>query len=196
MPLEDILIGGIERLGASFHTLIDNILPSGTAADLRNDPLFTLLGPVRHYLGGFLARNLVDFLYHHLSGEKEKHSSILKHPAALFAYSILPDIDHYIGLAHRGVSHSLGFAAVVGAITYAAALLTKNEKKLLYFLLPFGIVAAHIGVDLFIEGGNPVKALWPISDKSFQLFSDVNMVGYTFIVAAGAYAWRYRESKK
>ena len=83
----------------------------------------------------------------------------------------LPDIDHRLPVPHRGPTHSLAFAALVGG---AFALVAGELARVLSvavpaglsmaafgFLLGFGSVLAHLLGDVITPMG--VRFLWPSS---------------------------------
>lgn len=107
-------------------------------------------------------------------------------PAALLAgaavlwLAMLPDVDHRLPLVeHRGPTHSLAFAALVGAafaaVAVAAPTALVGELGLPGWLpLPaFGFavgaftVVAHLLGDALTPAG--VNFLWPVSGRSYSL---------------------------
>lgn len=89
----------------------------------------------------------------------------------------LPDLDHRVpGLAHRGVTHTLAFALLVGLVFaglgvavggragVAVAPTTLGAAGLALGLLTVG---AHLLGDLLTPMG--VALLWPLSDRRFSL---------------------------
>ena len=84
--------------------------------------------------------------------------------------SMLPDVDHRLPLvSHRGPTHSLLFAAVVGGVFAGAASLVGPALSVpvpgdvsmvaFGFLLGFGTVVAHLLGDVITPMG--VNFLWP-----------------------------------
>ncbi|WP_435062733.1 metal-dependent hydrolase [Halobaculum sp. EA56] len=84
--------------------------------------------------------------------------------------AMLPDVDHRVpGISHRGPTHSLLFAAVVGAVFAGAASLVEPVLSVAVpggvsmvafgFLLGFGTVVAHLLGDVITPMG--VNFLWP-----------------------------------
>lgn len=84
--------------------------------------------------------------------------------------SMLPDVDHRVpGISHRGPTHSLLFAAVVGGVFAGAASLVEPVLSVAVpggvsmvafgFLLGFGTVVAHLLGDVITPMG--VNFLWP-----------------------------------
>ena len=89
--------------------------------------------------------------------------------------SMLPDADHRIpGLTHRGSTHTLAFAALVGAVGAGAgaglAVVVDGGRATLVpfgFALGAGAVLAHLLADALTPAGVPL--LWPLSGRSFSL---------------------------
>ncbi|MDM7923947.1 MAG: metal-dependent hydrolase, partial [Pyrinomonadaceae bacterium] len=96
--------------------------------------------------------------------------------AAGVAASIIPDLDviaFRLGVAyssdygHRGFTHSLAFAVVLGVI---AALIAPalRSKRLTSFLFVTISAASHGLIDMLTSGGLGVALLWPYaSDRMF-----------------------------
>ncbi len=89
------------------------------------------------------------------------------------AAAILPDLDvvafklgipyaHAFG--HRGASHSLVFAALVGLLSLPAAAWFKCPKRLVFFFI-FIATASHALLDMLTNGGLGVALLWPWSEQ-------------------------------
>ena len=89
------------------------------------------------------------------------------------AASILPDLDvltfqfnvaYADALGHRGVSHSIAFAAFAAfvALLFAHRL---NTGRLAAFLFVGVCTASHGVLDMFTNGGYGVALWWPISDE-------------------------------
>jgi inner membrane protein len=90
------------------------------------------------------------------------------------AASMLPDADvilfrfgaTYDGpWAHRGFSHSVGFAILLGF--FAAALLRKTVPPLLAFSFVALAAISHGLLDMLTNGGHGVAILWPLSDQRY-----------------------------
>lgn len=94
--------------------------------------------------------------------------------AAWSALSLLPDADviafplgipYRAPFGHRGASHSLAFAALMGV---AAALLARAPAaRWRVGLLAFAVVASHPLLDALTDGGLGVALLWPYSNERF-----------------------------
>ncbi len=92
--------------------------------------------------------------------------------------AMLPDVDHRIpGVPHRGPTHSLLFAGVVGGVFAGAASLVEPVLSVAVpggvsmvafgFLLGFGAVVAHLLGDAITPAG--VNFLWPYP-KEWSLY--------------------------
>lgn len=92
--------------------------------------------------------------------------------------AMLPDMDHRVpGISHRGPTHSLLFAGVVGAVFAGAASLVEPVFSIAVpaglsmvafgFLLGFGSVVAHLLGDVITPAG--VNFLWPYP-KEWSLY--------------------------
>lgn len=151
---------------------------------VKSNPVYTTLGPVRHYIGGLLFRNLAAKGYEAVTGKK---TDVLTNPLALALLANLPDMDIVGGIDHRGPTHSLTFAAGMGAAGagYAAA---KKKSIVPYLLIPAAVVASHVGVDLLIEGGTPLNPTWPVGEK-VQVHNNYQPISYAFTALGVAYMW-------
>jgi len=90
------------------------------------------------------------------------------------ALTLLPDVDLSIPLlAHRGVTHTLAFAAFVGAAAWAAVWFAPVELASRELLAPGvgGLAAFAIPAHLFADALTPrgVPLLWPLTDSRFSL---------------------------
>jgi inner membrane protein len=90
--------------------------------------------------------------------------------------AMLPDVDHRLpGVSHRGVTHTLAFALLVGgafaaAGSFVAARLALADPVVagaFGFGLGFVTVLAHLLADLLTPAGVPV--LWPLSSRRYSL---------------------------
>lgn len=90
--------------------------------------------------------------------------------------AMLPDVDHRIpGIPHRGPTHSLLFAAVVGLAFGAVGTLVGSRVSLDYsfglgafgFFLGATTVLAHLLGDTLTPAG--VNYLWPVSGYEYTL---------------------------
>ncbi|MGQ4556205.1 metal-dependent hydrolase [Halobellus sp. GM3] len=124
--------------------------------------------------------------------------------------AMLPDVDHAIpGISHRGPTHSLCFAAVVGGVFAAAALALEATAgsagvgagvfdpaavagglSLAAFGFALGAlsVIAHLAGDALTPAG--VNFLWPLSARTYTLGvwrADNTLANYG-LFAAGVFA--------
>ncbi|UPV74817.1 metal-dependent hydrolase [Halorussus limi] len=100
--------------------------------------------------------------------------------AAVCWLAMLPDVDHRIpGVSHRGPTHTLAFAALVGGATWTAASagasatglggLSAGPAPLPAFaggIAAFAVLAHLVG-DLLTPMG--VALLWPVSGRRYSL---------------------------
>jgi len=89
-------------------------------------------------------------------------------------FAMLPDVDHRLPLIeHRGPTHSLLFAALVGGVGWgvgtAAETVVSSSLSLptVGFAVGALTVGAHLLGDLLTPAGVPL--LWPLSGRSFSL---------------------------
>ncbi|GAB6861279.1 hypothetical protein JCM17092_13680 [Haloplanus litoreus] len=95
---------------------------------------------------------------------------------AVLWLAMLPDYDHRIpGLPHRGPTHTLVFAALVGAAGAGvgvglAMVLDGGRTTFVSFGFAVGALAvlAHLLADALTPAGVPL--LWPLSGRSFSLY--------------------------
>jgi len=91
------------------------------------------------------------------------------------AASVLPDLDvlafrlgipYAHDLGHRGASHSIAFAVLLGLIALAFAVHLRASRKTA-FLFVFVAAASHGLLDMLTNGGLGVALAWPVSDGRF-----------------------------
>jgi inner membrane protein len=91
------------------------------------------------------------------------------------AVSLLPDADVFgfrLGIAyeapwgHRGATHSLAFAIVVGALAGVVARATKLPVGRTALIVA-AVVASHGLLDTLTDGGLGCALLWPFSQERF-----------------------------
>ena len=87
------------------------------------------------------------------------------------AASMAPDLDVYIGelwsaIAHRGVTHTLVFAALcgLGAVLLARAL---HASPAVAFLFVFVSTLSHPLLDMCTNGGSGIPLFWPLHDERY-----------------------------
>jgi inner membrane protein len=99
-------------------------------------------------------------------------------PGRMLAFSVLsmlPDLDFLIPaggsqggpFTHRGASHSLVAAMIVGIAVALAIRASKPQRTMKWGLLVAAVVASHAILDLFGDTTLGVALLWPISDVRF-----------------------------
>src|SRR5262249_21610864 len=111
--------------------------------------------------------------------------------------SILPDLDvlafglgipYADPLGHRGFSHSLVFAALVG-LAAACAFRTLGVTFARTFWFVFAATASHGLLDSLTNGGLGVAFLWPFSDERYfapLTMIQVSPIGRAFFSEYGA----------
>ncbi len=111
--------------------------------------------------------------------------------------SVLPDLDvvsFKLGisysslLGHRGFSHSLSLALLIGLLAAWAAPKLRCGR-LAAFMVCAGAVASHIALDAGTDGGLGVAAFWPFTDARYFFPVtpiEVSPIGITrFLTARG-----------
>ncbi len=88
--------------------------------------------------------------------------------AALAAASAAPDIDLLLGINHRGPTHSIGFAAIIGVAAFVAFRILGHRRAMLIGALAAAAVLSHIVLDL-LTVRSAVAALWPFTSREFVL---------------------------
>jgi inner membrane protein len=76
------------------------------------------------------------------------------------------DIPFDSALAHRGFSHSLAFALIVGAAAAAAARLLNAAPWTAFGFVSLA-AASHGFLDALTDGGRGVMFFWPFDDERF-----------------------------
>lgn len=74
------------------------------------------------------------------------------------------------GLYHHGISHSLGFAALVAVVYGLLLMFATRQARWQPFVISFALWSSHIGLDYFsIDPGLPygVPLFWPLSDAYY-----------------------------
>jgi len=145
--------------------------------------------PVGHSLAGYL-------IYQLTPGGAPQHQWSLM--ALYLVVANVPDLDFIPGLLvgnasryHHGITHSIGFAALVGFAFSVFLYLCKRAAIRRNFAIFFSLSFSHVILDYFsldtsIPYGVPI--FWPLSNTyyiaPFALFSDVTRVsssGATFL---------------
>ncbi|MBB6646146.1 metal-dependent hydrolase [Halobellus ruber] len=125
---------------------------------------------------------------------------------AMLWLAMLPDLDHRIpGISHRGPTHSLLFAALVGGVFAAAGMALESVGggvgsiaglpiPVLGFVIGAFAVVAHLLGDALTPAG--VNFLWPASTRTYTIGlcrADNTVANYGLfavgVFAAGAAAY-------
>jgi inner membrane protein len=89
--------------------------------------------------------------------------------------AILPDLDvigFKIGIpygaafGHRGASHSLAIALLLGIVAAVGARALRSPKTTAFLFVTLS-AASHCLTDLFTNGGRGVALWWPLSDERY-----------------------------
>jgi len=116
--------------------------------------------------------------------------------AAMLWLAMLPDWDHRLPVvSHRGPTHTLAFALLVGAVGAGAGaglatVLDGGRATLVPFGFAIGTLAilAHLLADALTPAGVPV--LWPLSRRDFSVSltrADNTLANYV-LLAVGVFA--------
>jgi len=109
---------------------------------------------------------------------------------AMLWLSTLPDVDHRLpGISHRGPTHTLAFALLVGAVGAGAgvglaSVLDGGRTTLVAFGFGIGTlgILAHLLADALTPAGVPF--LWPLSGRDFSVYltrADNTLANYTLL---------------
>ena len=91
---------------------------------------------------------------------------------------VLPDIDviaFKFGIpyesqwGHRGFTHSVGFAAILGVIASFYSRYLGSNRRLTVFLIIFLVTFSHALLDAATNGGLGCALLWPFSEERYFL---------------------------
>lgn len=91
------------------------------------------------------------------------------------AASVLPDLDviafkfgiaYSDQLGHRGFSHSLAFAALLGSLAALVAPWLQSKRWVAFFFV-FLCAASHGLLDMLTNGGLGIAYFWPWSEQRF-----------------------------
>ena len=89
--------------------------------------------------------------------------------ANLADFDFLPGIfARQIGRFHRGITHSIGMAIIVGLLIGWLARLWKKDSFGRAALFSFGAYVSHIFLDFFSEAKSQIAILWPFSSARFD----------------------------
>jgi inner membrane protein len=95
--------------------------------------------------------------------------------AVFAALALLPDVDFVLDdlapkvtdLAHRGATHSLSVAVVVGLCVAVAIKAASRRRPVVWGLIAGIVVASHGLLDSFGDSNLGVALLWPFSEERF-----------------------------
>ncbi len=96
------------------------------------------------------------------------HGARLFPTLTLVAASVAPDVDLLLDINHRGPTHSVGFATVVGVAAFVACRRRADPAAAQIGLLAALAVGTHIVLDL-LTAHSPVSIFWPLSSREFVL---------------------------
>lgn len=131
--------------------------------------------PVGHLLGGAAV---------YLAASRKEDRSRFTLGAALFG-SILPDFDFFPGLFvgklstyHHGISHSLMFAILFGAVVLIIARHAQKNNPARAAIIAGLSYASHVILDFLgaNEGTRGVPMLWPFWNEKFGV--DLGLLGH------------------
>jgi inner membrane protein len=131
--------------------------------------------PVGHLLAGTAVYLTVT--------KKESRSRLIL--AVTLLGSILPDFDFLPGILigdlrafHHGISHSLTFAVLFGALVFFLAERVQKDIAAQAAILAGLSYALHVILDFVAvnEGTRGVPILWPLSDQKFGI--SLHLLGY------------------
>lgn len=86
---------------------------------------------------------------------------------------VLPDFDTFgtavygSTLGHRGFTHSLAFALVIGLVVAGVSFRFFRVSFWFLWALFFAVTASHGIMDAFTDGGYGIPLLWPLSSHRF-----------------------------
>jgi inner membrane protein len=98
--------------------------------------------------------------------------------AACAACAVIPDLDaigHWLGapwghvLGHRGITHSLAFAAVLAAVVVALRFRDDRRGRLRLWLVLAAATTSHGVLDAMTDGGLGIAFLAPLDDARYFL---------------------------
>lgn len=103
--------------------------------------------------------------------------------ALVILLPVTPDLDAFSKSAygsitgHRGFTHSLVFAALVGVMTAFLVHRALRVKLWALSVLFFAVTASHSILDMFTDGGFGIPLLWPVTDQRFGPYGPIRVTG-------------------
>lgn len=107
--------------------------------------------------------------------------------------AVLPDADvigfrfsisYADAFGHRGFSHSLAFALLMGCAGFGVAPLFLRGSRLMGFTVGLLAVSSHILLDAMTNGGLGVAAFWPFDQTRY--FCDCALSGFRRSASRGS----------
>jgi inner membrane protein len=87
---------------------------------------------------------------------------------AIVVAAILPDVDLLLDVNHRGPTHSIGFAALVGLVAFGVLRIRGERSAVVIGVLCALATLSHVVLDL-LTAPSPVAVFWPLSGREFGL---------------------------
>jgi inner membrane protein len=114
-----------------------------------------------------LGHATIGFTIHHLFSRHDSIHKLWRIALVIVILSNLPDIDILIGLMihgnglvyHRGPTHSLLFALIMGVLASRSFRLSPQIPRI-DFKICFGVILSHVISDLLFTR-SPVSLFWP-----------------------------------
>ncbi len=101
--------------------------------------------------------------------------------ALVILLPVTPDLDVFSKSAygsitgHRGFTHSLVFAALVGIMASFLVHRALRVKIWTLSVLFFAVTASHSILDMFTDGGFGIPLLWPVTDQRFGPYGPIHV---------------------
>ena len=127
--------------------------------------------PIAHAVTGYCLGRLWPemFLSENITRKKQRLLIGIGILSAVVAdLDFLPQLVSDVSL-HRGISHSLGIAALCSVML--ALLLYRGSQRALFFAVGLGFIAyaSHLLMDLLTTGGRGIPIFWPMTSHLVQL---------------------------
>jgi membrane-bound metal-dependent hydrolase YbcI (DUF457 family) len=95
-------------------------------------------------------------------------STRLRDASLLAIAASLPDVDFVLPGGHRELTHSVGFALIVGAGVAAGLIALRTTHAVRLGLLSTAAVISHVLLDV-LTAAEPVPAAWPLWQQELHL---------------------------